>query len=267
MSSITDINTVNVESGFKFLPVRVLNSGGKSVGIQNKSLSKKVVIKSPLMLTWGLSDYEGNEQYKFSLQFPGNDFLTPKTKTFLDQMMAFEEMCKAGVLLNSKEWMGKKLTPEVLDALWTPMLKYPKTDGEIDTTRSPTLPIKVPRYDGKWACEVYDHKGNCVFDPNDTEQLCKLLEEKFFNGGRLLKFSLGHKYELMRVLGIALADTDYDFETIIHHQDDYFCLPWSWEIKSPRSFFETIYLKMYEHWGRELIADGFDLAKPEELFV
>ena len=169
MSSITDINTVNVESAFKFLPVRVLNSGGKSVGIQNKSLSKKVVIKSPLMLTWGLSDYEGNEQYKFSLQFPGNDFLTPKTKTFLDQMMAFEEMCKAGVLLNSKEWMGKKLTPEVLDALWTPMLKYPKTDGEIDTTRSPTLPIKVPRYDGKWACEVYDHKGNCVFDPNDTE--------------------------------------------------------------------------------------------------
>ena len=120
--------------------------------------------------------------------------------------------------------------------------------------------------------DVYDREetlGEYLsnFDPNDTEQLCKLLEEKFFNGGRLLKFSLGHKYELMRVLGIALADTDYDFETIIHHQDDYFCLPWSGEIKSPRSFFETIYLKMYEHWGRELIADGFDLAKPEELFV
>ena len=60
MSSITDINTVNVETAFKYLPVRVNSAGGKAVGIQNKSLNKKVVIRTPLMLTWGLSDYEGN---------------------------------------------------------------------------------------------------------------------------------------------------------------------------------------------------------------
>lgn len=170
MSSITDINTVNVETAFKYLPVRVNSAGGKAVGIQNKSLNKKVVIRTPLMLTWGLSDYEGNEKFQFSLQFPGNDFLTPKTKKLLDQMMAFEAKLKADVIVNSKEWLGKaKMTPEVLDALWTPMLKYPKTDGEPDPTKSPTLSIKTPRYDGKWASEIYNQKGECVFDPNDTE--------------------------------------------------------------------------------------------------
>ena len=170
MSSITDINTVNVETAFKYLPVKVNSAGGKSVGIQNKSMNKKVVIRTPLMLTWGLSDYEGNEKFQFSLQFPGNDFLTPKTKKLLDQLMAFEAKLKADVIVNSKEWLGKaKMTPEVLDALWTPMLKYPKTDGEPDPTKSPTLAIKTPRYDGKWACEIYDQKGNCIFDPNDTE--------------------------------------------------------------------------------------------------
>lgn len=170
MSSITDINTVNVETAFKYLPVRVNSAGGKAVGIQNKAMSKKVVIRTPLMLTWGLSDYEGNEKFQFSLQFPGNDFLTPKTKKLLDQMMAFEAKLKADVIVNSKEWLGKaKMTPEVLDALWTPMLKYPKTDGEPDPTKSPTLSIKTPRYDGKWASEIYNQKGECVFDPNDTE--------------------------------------------------------------------------------------------------
>jgi hypothetical protein len=170
MSSITDINTVNVETTFKYLPVRVNSAGGKSVGIQNKSLNKKVVIRTPLMLSWGLGDYEGNEKFQFSLQFPGNDFLTPKTKKLLDQMMAFEAKLKADVIVNSKEWLGKaKMTSEVLDALWTPMLKYPKTDGEPDPSKSPTLSIKTPRYDGKWASEIYDQQGNCVFDPNDTE--------------------------------------------------------------------------------------------------
>ena len=63
---ITDINSVNIETAFKYQPVKINGAGGKSVGIQNKNLGKKVVIKTPLMLTWGLSDYEGNEKYSIS---------------------------------------------------------------------------------------------------------------------------------------------------------------------------------------------------------
>jgi len=168
---ITDINSVNIQTAFKYQPVKVNSAGGKSVGIQNSKLGKKVVIKTPLMLTWGLSDYEGNEKFQFSLQFPGNDFLTPKTKTFLDQLKAFEDKLKSDVIVNSKEWLGKKdMSAAVLDALWTPMLKYPKTDGEPDHTKSPTLSIKTPRYDDKWACEIYDQTGKCLFNPDSPPE-------------------------------------------------------------------------------------------------
>ena len=157
-NQITDILNVNVDTSFKYLPIKTQASGGKSVGFQNKQLSKKVVINTPLMLTWGLGDYEGNQRYQFSLQFPGNDFLTPKTQKFLSQMKALEAKFKADVIVNSKEWLGKAtMTPEVVDALWTPMLKYPKTDGEPDYTRSPTLSVKTPIYDGEWASETVSY--------------------------------------------------------------------------------------------------------------
>jgi len=136
-------------------------------------------------------------------------------------------------------------------------LKFPDSDVEFVVTPAYFL--------GDF--DVYDREetlGEYLsnFDPNDDDQLCTVLEEKFFNGGRLLKFSLGHKNELLRVLTLALADADYDFSATIHDENDYFCLPWSWGIKNPRRFFEAIYIRMYERWGADLIANGFEVVKP-----
>ena len=50
-------------------------------------------------------------------------------------MRELESQFKADSIKNSKEWMNKaKLSPEVVDALWSPMLKYPKDKetGEFD---------------------------------------------------------------------------------------------------------------------------------------
>jgi len=96
------------------------------------------------------------------------------------------------------------------------------------------------------------------FNPNDFEDLSLILDEKFFNGGRVLHLSLEHKYELLRVLGNALAQKEYNFTSIINNQDDYFYLPHSWVIEDPRSFFETIYLQMYKYWNEDLKIGGFD---------
>ena len=77
---------------------------------------------------------------------------------------------KADALKNSKEWMNKtKTSPEVIDALWTPMLRYPKDQesGEPDKTRAPTLKVKLPVWDGQWSCELYDMDQKCIF-PNDS---------------------------------------------------------------------------------------------------
>jgi hypothetical protein len=66
-------------------------------------------------------------------------------------------------------WFGKKMTPELVDGQWTPMLKYAKDpqSGEPDVTKAPTLKIKLPCYDGKFSCEIYDQTGSMLF-PSET---------------------------------------------------------------------------------------------------
>ena len=61
-----------------------------------------------------------------------------------------------------------KMSSEVIDALWNPMVKYPKdpNTGDADRTRPPTLRIKIPVWEGEWKCELYDMEQKTLF-PND----------------------------------------------------------------------------------------------------
>jgi hypothetical protein len=108
-----------------------------------------------------------------SLQFPNDDFETDETRAFLKSMADFEAKLKADALTNSKDWFAKpKMTPDAVDALFTPILKFPmdKATCEKDLTKKPTMRIKVPFWQGKWeGVEIYDADRNCLFpcaDPN-----------------------------------------------------------------------------------------------------
>ena len=47
-------------------------------------------------------------------------------------MQEFEQKIKNDAIVNSKEWLGKtKTEPAVVEALWNPMLKYPKNKEPI----------------------------------------------------------------------------------------------------------------------------------------
>lgn len=148
-------------------------SGGKNVGILNSETNGATYISTPLMLTWGVNENDfdktgTNFTYDMSLQFPSEEYATPETTQFLENMMAFEAKLKADALNNSKEWFGKaKMSADVVDALWTPMLRYPKNKetGEPDTDRSPTLRLKIPFWEGEWKCELYDMEQKQIF-PN-----------------------------------------------------------------------------------------------------
>ena len=145
-------------------------AGGKGVNILNTLTSTGLRISTPLMLTWGATDFEGNGKFELSMQFPSADYPNEEATAFLKNMQALEDKIKADALTNSKTWFGKVHTiPEVVNALWTPMLKYPKdkTTGEPDLTKAPTLRVKVPIWDGVWKCEVYDEDENKLF-PSPT---------------------------------------------------------------------------------------------------
>jgi hypothetical protein len=157
-------------SDVKYSKPKVDARGSKSIGIVNTASNGATYISTPLMITWGVSDYEGNERYEMSLQFPNEDYAKDDTTNFLNNMIELETRIKADAITNAKEWFGKaKMSEDAIDALWTPMLKYPKdkNTGEYDTSRAPTLKVKLPFWDGEWKTELYDVNQQAVFpDPN-----------------------------------------------------------------------------------------------------
>ena len=167
----------DAEKDFMYTKPKVNASGGKSVGVLNANTKKGLYVSTPLMLTWGINEYvdeqTGKRTYDMSLQFPKDEYTTEATTKFLENMMVFEAKLKADAIKNSKEWMNKpKMTAEVCDALWTPMLKYPKypegheNAGDFDYTRAPTLRLKVPYWEGEYKIELYDTQSKPLF-PND----------------------------------------------------------------------------------------------------
>jgi hypothetical protein len=161
----------NPLTDMKYTKPKVNSVGGRSVGIVNAKTSTVLNLSSPLMLTWGVNDFtdekSGKVSYDLALQFPNEGFETPATKKFIANMAAFEKKIKEDAIANSKEWFSKpKMTADAVDALWTPVLKYPKNKDtlEADMTRAPTLKVKLPFWEGQWKeLELYDVDMQPIF--------------------------------------------------------------------------------------------------------
>ena len=146
--------------------------GGKSVNVLNKQTKTSLRLSTPLMLTWGASDYvdektgQGNGKFEMSLQFPSEEYKTEDTDVFFSNMLAFQNKVKADALEKSKEWFGKvHKSADIIDELFSPMLKYPNQKGtrEPDYTKQPALKIKIRRWEGVWKCEIYDEDNEPLF--------------------------------------------------------------------------------------------------------
>lgn len=179
-SNVLNGATFDSASDFKYTKPKANKSGGKSVGIQSATDNKSLHLSTPLMMTWGVSGYENAqtgrvESYDLSLQFPREQDANynEDTSAFLQAMKDYEARIKADAVANSKDWFGKaKMSDAVVDALFTPMLKYPKDKetGEPDLSRSPTLRIKVPYYEDTFKMEIYDLNRNMIFpDPQKPD--------------------------------------------------------------------------------------------------
>ena len=152
------------ETDIKYSKAKVNSSGGKSVGVVNAHTGQTLYLGTPLLMTWGIQEFIDEKtkkvSYDMALQFPSEEYQTADSKAFLRAMVEFERKLKADALVNSKDWFAKpKMTPDAVDALFTPVLKYPvdKTTCEKDASRAPTMKIKVPFWNNKWeGVEVYD---------------------------------------------------------------------------------------------------------------
>jgi hypothetical protein len=181
--TIIDGTQFNVQN-IKYTAPKVNGSQGKSVNILNKATNTGLRISTPLLLTWGASDFQdpatgkGNGKFEMSLQFPTSEYESEETAAFLRNMQDFEKKIKDDALTLSKEWFGKQhKNAEVVDALFTPMLKYSKDKltGEPDLNKAPSLRVKIPSWEGQFRCEVYDEEGVKLF-PNSENSLLTPIE-------------------------------------------------------------------------------------------
>lgn len=165
----------NPSKNMIFTKPKANTSGGKSVGILNSMTKKSLMIQTPLMMNWGVNVYDnpnGTKSYDFSLQFPREEFGNDETKQLLDMMVELEDKIKNDAQKNARDWFGKAtMTLEVIDALWSPMLKYPKdqSSGEPDKTRSPTMKVKFPIYENEFKFELFDVEQNPLI-PNSEQR-------------------------------------------------------------------------------------------------
>jgi hypothetical protein len=159
------------ETDIKYSKSKVNSSGGKSVGVVNAHTGQTLYLGTPLLMTWGIQEFVDEKtkkvSYDMALQFPSEEYQSADSKAFLEAMVAFEKKLKADALVNSKDWFAKpKMTPDAVEALFTPVLKYPvdKSTCEKDTSKAPTMKIKVPFWNNKWeGVEVYDADKACLY--------------------------------------------------------------------------------------------------------
>lgn len=169
--TIVDGTTFNAQNIMYSAP-KANAQGGKSINILNPGTKSGLRIAAPLLLTWGASDFvdpatgKGNGKHELCLQFPSAEYNTEDAAAFLKNMVDMEQKIKADALTNSKDWFGKvHKNAEVVEALYTPMLKYSKNKetGEADLTKAPTLRVKIPMWEGVWKCEIYDEDENKLY--------------------------------------------------------------------------------------------------------
>jgi hypothetical protein len=146
--------------------------GGKSVGILNTLSRKALYLNTPLMMTWGANAYDNpnGKSYDISLQFPREEFSNPAIQQLLQVLTDFENKIKEDARKNSRDWFGKaSMSEDVVDALFSPMLKYPKNQatGEPDKTRTPTLKVKLPLWSGEYKFDLFDTQNNKLL-PNES---------------------------------------------------------------------------------------------------
>jgi hypothetical protein len=171
MSSIVSATEFVPASHMIYTKPKANNAGGKSVGILNSLTRKSLHVQAPLMMTWGANVYENpnGNSYDISLQFPREEFSNKGTQDLLLMLRAFEEKVKEDAQKNARDWFGKpSMSKEVVEALWSPMLKYPKNQQtmEPDTTRPPTLKLKLPAWGGEYKFELFDVQNNILI-PNE----------------------------------------------------------------------------------------------------
>lgn len=141
--------------------VKTLDSGYKMVWCtyKNEPFAMQLPkMKAPFGLNKWTDDKGSAEKYSIDLSFAGKE-TNEKLQATYDLFNTLDKKIIQVALENSQEWFKKKYTTEeVIEALYTPIVKMPKNEQYPPTIK---LPLKE-KPDGNFTCLVFDGQRNQV---------------------------------------------------------------------------------------------------------
>jgi len=158
-------------SAVKYMAPKTNEKGGKSINLISKQTNRTLHFSTPLMMTWGVSDFvdektgESDGKFSISLNFPNEEYRNPTTDLFLKKIKDFENQILDDAVKNSELWWGEEMSREVCKHTFFPFLKYSKNKEtkKVDLSKPPSIRAKVPYYNGKWGTEIYNTKQSLLF--------------------------------------------------------------------------------------------------------
>lgn len=165
-------------TSIRYMQPKINDRGGKSINIISTQSNRSLHISTPLMMTWGISDFvdektgESDGKFSMSLNFPNDDYRTSSSDQFLAKLKAFENQILDDAVKYSDAWFGEELSREVVKHNFFPFLKYSKDKmtKKVDLTKPPSIRARVPNYNNRWGIEIYDTQSKLLF-PCDNDNM------------------------------------------------------------------------------------------------
>lgn len=142
---------------------KVLESGAKAAYLNYEG--GKLVLQSAIAMSlpFGLSVYDknptGTPEYSIDLSFRGAD-KNAEIKLFQDRLQELDAYMIDQGVKNCKSWFKSDLKREVIQAFYTPTVRFAKDKEGNLQPYPPTLKIKLRKPNGDFEAKFYDVKGN-----------------------------------------------------------------------------------------------------------
>lgn len=147
-----------------FGEIKKLDNNGKYIPMYYDK--NPFVIQTPQCYApYGMNIYKdektGNESYSLELSFKDKELREPLQK-FFSILEEIDKKVIEATMENSQAWIRKPANKDVIEALFTPTIKYPKDKetGEIVTKYPPTYRLKLNKdAKGNFRCVAYDQES------------------------------------------------------------------------------------------------------------
>lgn len=160
MSSIVYPATFDV-SKISISALRTLQSGAKQAYLNygGERLVMQTAVSMSVPFGLNVADQYGPAEYSVGVSFRGQDS-RPEIKEFMNTITAIDDLMINEGVKNSRAWFKSDLSKEVINAFYTPSLKYSKDkDGNV-LSYPPNLKLKLRKINNEFETKFYDVNGN-----------------------------------------------------------------------------------------------------------